>query len=214
MNERLISLCALLTWFLGGVVTQPLSHSRIGACEPLDFNLLGTTTVLSSFGLIPKLLLRDSNIETIVDTIYLPEVRIIQAHQICQSQGFLRNTVGSIGILIEYECLGIVCRSPDPAVTAVFTHHFALDCHHPDGYIVPLNGTHLPTNYAKGSWEEPFVGPVNVENRHFRILRNPLATFSTAMATNCGSCSVRENIFQGQSLDPATLCSGKVCVYE
>lgn len=204
LSSALVLLASLSTC----VVAQPRTSSPLGACSRLlDVPQLGSSDTLSTSGLVPRLLQRDwDEVIGSETSVSLPSVKVTRAKVLCTSEGYLRNTYGSISFLTTYDCLGVACASADPLLVQTFTHHVAFDCHNPEGYFTVPRSIAV---YSLGSWDNYGVGTaIPRSDGGFNIIRSPIATFSTQTDTNCGGCSyMRNSTDQLQTWD--TVCSSE-----
>ena len=111
-----------------------MTYSRIsvGSCSPVEGSDLGSNTSLSTEGIVPATF-------RIVDGRDAPMVQILRHQIVCEVAGRLKNTVGLISVLVEYQCLGYACpgynrNNHSNPVTA--TSQFQIHCQNTNTFLL------------------------------------------------------------------------------
>ena len=166
-------------------------RSPVGSCPPVGVLDLGSTTSLSTDGIVPATFL-------IADGSVVPMVRILRHNVVCEVAGRLKNTIGETSVLVEYECLGSGCPGYDsnnPSMVLTVISQLQVQCRDTDMFL-SLSGVVISG------------GATRVDNA--------VANLTTVIDRECGACvdPVTGSIGNGNN-DPVTFCGGMLtlCSY-
>lgn len=169
MKNTCLLIISLATNFLLLQCQTPVPTFDTGSCPPIQITDLGSTEQLSFSGLLPLAL----RLRAGPSAGSAPEVRVIDFFVVCEAAGRTRDTVGSVSMVVMFECRGEACigtSSENPVVNS--TEQIQLNC-------------------TLEFFEGGFVGGDNYLTGVFSgILRttNPNATFDTPPNDRCGFC--------------------------
>ena len=168
------------------------SRSSVGSCPPVEVSDLGSTTSLSTDGIVPATF-------RVADGSAAPMVQILRHNVVCEVAGRMKNTVGQISVLVEYKCLGPGCPSYDssqPSSILNVTSQLQVQCRDTDIFLSPTG------QVISG------VGNTRVDNI--------VANFTTAIDRECGACvDPATGGPANANNDPVTFCGGMLtlCSY-
>ena len=177
-------------WLVISAATIKITHSlsttmsiNHGSCTQPEASDLGSMDTLSKSGIVAESFITADGTDP-------PFVRIIRHHLVCEVAGFIKNTVGIISVLVEYDCRGLFCPGDgSPNTTVTVTSQFQFQCN-------PETSTFrkISTSLAR--------------------IDNSQANFSTPLDNKCGACSDPETGAIGdRNNDPVTLCGGIYIIY-
>ena len=184
MEEHFIIYYCVL-WLISA--TARVTHSQIinreenvGSCAPLEASDLGSMSMLSTSGIVAESFITGNGSDP-------PLVQILRHHLVCEVTGFLKNTVGVISMLVEYDCRGLFCPGANGSLntTVTATSQFQFQCD-PD--------------------TSTFRGIASNNTGRVRI-DIPQANFLTPLDNQCGTCSDPETGTIGD-WNNVTLCGG------
>ena len=167
-------------------------RSSVGSCSPVEVSDLGNTTSLSTEGLVPATFRG-------ADGSDVPMVQILRHNVVCEVAGRLKNTVGKISVLVEYECLGPRCPGYDannPSMVLTVISQFQVQCRDTDMFL-SSSGVVITGG-----------GATRVDNA--------VANFTTAIDRECGACVDPATGAAGNgNNDPVTFCGSMLtlCSY-
>ena len=163
-------------------------------CPPVEVSDLGSTTSLSTDGIVPAAF-RSTNESSV------PMVQILRHNVVCEVAGRWKDTVGQISVLVEYQCLGLGCpgyNSSQPSNILNVTSQFQVKC------VFPLD------MYVS------FIGYVATRGGGAIRVDNAVANFTTAIDRECGACvDPATGCPRNKNNDPVTFCGGMLtlCSY-
>ena len=169
-------------------------RASVGSCPPVEVSDLGSTTSLSTDGIVPATFRG-------ADGSAAPMVQILRHNVVCEVAGRLKNTVGQISVLVEYQCLGPSCHGNNysqPSSILNVTSQFQIQCRNTDIFLLSNSGQII----SGGG------GATRVDNA--------AANFMTAIDRECGACVDPDTGAPGNANnDPVTFCGGMLtlCSY-
>lgn len=173
--------CALICLGLASFV-----NALTGSCPPITFNDLGSTTELSTAGLVARNILPSDAELSLVPT------RINRFAVLCEAPGKMPNTLSYVSVLVEFQC-SYPYRSGKTA-----------NC---DGVMKITAQLHFSCSFT----QVPRWIDVVFSSNQFIMNRNPTATFTTTPDTECSSCVDPRQLKPDSTLvvDPDTHCASK-----
>ena len=166
-------------------------RSSVGSCSPVEVSDLGSTTSLSTDGIVSAAFLSADGSDP-------PMVQILRHNVVCEVAGRLKDTVGEISMLVEYQCLGPSCPGynfSQPSNILNVISQFQVQCRDTDMFPSSSGGV-----ISGGG------GNTRVDNA--------AANFTTAIDRQCGACvdPATGTIGNGNN-DPVTFCGGMLTLY-
>ena len=123
----------------------------LGDCAPITSGDLGSSAELATGGLVSQNL----------DGAFQARVRILKFTVLCQVSGLRRQTVGSVSVLVRYQCRSGVCGS---STTETRTEQFDFECTEEGVYDVdssrkesPISNFQTPLSDRCGACVDPQV---------------------------------------------------------
>ena len=175
-------------WLVISAATIKITHSlsttmssNLGSCTRPEASDLGSMDTLSTSGMVAESFITADGTDP-------PFVRIIRHHLVCEVAGFIKNTVGVISVLVEYDCRGLFCPGASNSNTTVtVTSQFQFQCN-------PETSAFIASQVSR--------------------IDDPQANFSTPLDNQCGACSdpVIGTVIDRNN-DPVTLCGGIYIIY-
>ena len=170
-------------------------RSPVGSCPSVEVSDLGSTTSLSTDGIVSAAFLSADGSDP-------PMVQILRHSVVCEVAGRLKNTVGQISVLVEYQCLGPSCpgynfSQPSNNIILNVTSQFQVQCRGTDMFLSSYGGV-----ISGGG------GNTRVDNA--------AANFTTTIDRQCGACVDPATGAVGNvNNDPVTFCGGMLtlCLY-
>ena len=109
-------------------------------------------------------------------------IRIMAVNRVCEASGLTRDSLGSISVIVQYECLDSQCGGRG----STFIDQYRLDCIETDGVA-------------------SFSGVTNGDIR--TVAAEVVGNLTTPLMNQCGRCVLPSGLFMS---DPATYCLGNV----
>ena len=111
-------------------------------------------------------------------------IRIVAVNRVCEASGLTRDSLGSISVIVQYECLDTQCGG----MNSVFIDQYRLDC-------IETNGV--------ASFSGVTIG--DIRTAAYGVVGN----LTTPLMDQCGRCVLPSGLFMS---DPATYCLGKLYI--
>ena len=177
-EERSKYLCSFLIW-LG---LAYFTNAQITSCPLITINDLGSTTELSTVGLIAEAIVPPEE----AGNSRVP-VRIMDFSIVCDTSGDRINTSSYVSVVVQLRCIS---QSSNPSLvecdgSTVDTRQYQFQC-------IEQNGQPTWANFVDG-------------NNLFVQTLDPTATLSTPLADQCRRC-VDDRQSMRAGLDPVTHC--------
>ena len=112
-------------------------------------------------------------------------IRIVAVNRVCEASGLTRDSLGSISVIVQYECLDTQCGGTGN----VFIDQYRLDC-------IETNGVASFSGVTSGDIRTGAVYGV-------------VGNLTTPLMDQCGRCVLPSGLFMS---DPATYCLGKLYI--
>ena len=105
-------------------VQRPRTRSNVGNCPRLTAEDIGRSDSLSNTGIISRTF-------STLDGVEYPLIRVLGFQILCESAGLYINTISSVSLIAEYQCVGYLC----PSLEVI--SYINLDCNIDDSFYPP-----------------------------------------------------------------------------